>query len=174
MQIENLKQKHPFTSDKKLKWFGYGEWVEEPDLVTFEYRKTKCQIHRIVKPDGPSLFGGFLSGYIHVREDHSWSCCEYTDIDCQVHWGLTYGEWEDNGEYWVGFDCSHLDDLVPSLMQLNKALERIEMPLLKDILCPKHPLLTSIYRNIEFCINQCCSLVDQMLDQKKELLTEPD
>lgn len=32
-----MKQVHFHSSDQKIKWFGYGEWAEEPDEVTFEH-----------------------------------------------------------------------------------------------------------------------------------------
>ncbi len=31
------KEEHFWTSEEKLKHCGYGEWVEEPDIVAFEY-----------------------------------------------------------------------------------------------------------------------------------------
>lgn len=60
-----MKSKHILTSDEKLKHWGYGEWVEEPDLVEFEHENFKCAIKRMVAPEmNGFLFGGYLCGYI--------------------------------------------------------------------------------------------------------------
>ena len=54
-----MKSKHILTSDEKLKHWGYGEWVEEPDLVEFEHENFKCAIKRMVAPEmNGFLFGG--------------------------------------------------------------------------------------------------------------------
>jgi hypothetical protein len=43
-KLLEIKKTHKFTSEEKLSWLGYGEWVEEPDLVEFEHCGLKCEI----------------------------------------------------------------------------------------------------------------------------------
>lgn len=40
--------KHLLSSEDKLKWWGYGVWVEEPDLEEFLYKGLKCRVKRII------------------------------------------------------------------------------------------------------------------------------
>lgn len=35
--ITEENSKHLLTSDEKIKYWGYGEWVEEPDEVFFTH-----------------------------------------------------------------------------------------------------------------------------------------
>ncbi len=47
--IETLKGKHIYTSEQKIKWFGYGEWVEEVDELVFLYKEFECTVVRKVE-----------------------------------------------------------------------------------------------------------------------------
>lgn len=40
MQLEelNINEQHLLSREEKLKHFGEGEWVDEPDLIEFEYK----------------------------------------------------------------------------------------------------------------------------------------
>ena len=86
-----------------------GEWSGEPDLLEFEALGFKCKVMR-----NTSL--GHLCGYIAIGADHPWhgKCC--SEIDADVHGGLTYCK---DGE--VGFDCAHAGDLVPKMSYLQTA-----------------------------------------------------
>ncbi|HWY36250.1 MAG TPA: hypothetical protein VNX68_16510, partial [Nitrosopumilaceae archaeon] len=119
-----MKEEHLYDTSKKLKYLGYGEWVEEPDLVIFEYKGIECKIVRIFFPDGTDhFFGGHLCGYIKVPEGHDWigqSC----DLDVPTHGGITFGKYllgnDEKTDYWIGFDCAHGNDVIPSMV-LTKA-----------------------------------------------------
>lgn len=168
-----MNEIHRFTSDQKLKFWGYGEWIEEPDEVTFQHNGIDCKIVRMAAPDGSNgehMFGGHLCGYIRIPEDSPYYQKHYDDVPIEAHGGLTYGRMDciDAG-YWIGFDCSHCDDYMPSLQYLKKTLpalieiekrsqERIKRFNLQDSL-----ILRNSYKNIAFCIGECKSMADQLL-----------
>ena len=119
-----MKMIHHFTSNQKLEWFGYGEWVEEPDEVDFEHCGFTCKVIRVVKYEGIKLehaFGGHFCGYVRIPERHPWYGVNACDIDCSVHCGLTWGgsaPCDDTPGWWVGFDCGHSCDIIPSMKKL--------------------------------------------------------
>ena len=69
---------------------------------------------------------GFLLGYVGVPNGHPWDGKDYDEIDADVHGGLTFASRpneRDEGVYpadfegvawWVGFDCGHVGDVIPS------------------------------------------------------------
>lgn len=164
--ILEMEEKHLYTSEEKLKWWGYGEWVEEPDEVLFEHEGIKCKIIRICLCDGPGtlpdgtylMFGGYLCGYIFVPKDNPNFGILYEDIEMDVHCGLSYSRMQDDG-YWIGFDCAHSGDLVPSNVVLKKLFH-------VDYLIPEgfenHHLFNPTYKNMNFCIQECKSMAEQI------------
>lgn len=78
----------------------------------FESLGYKCRI--VVGEDiqRPSYFReGHRCGYVGLPKDHIASIignCD--DIPVQIHGGVTYAGLEDDGLFWVGFDCSHTGD----------------------------------------------------------------
>jgi hypothetical protein len=162
-EIEVIEQKHLFTSGEKLKYLGYGEWVEELDLLIFKYKEYKAKIIRIMMQEAFHHWcGGYLCGYIFIPPKHPWFQTVddmYEGLPCQVHYGLTYGQFDkDSGCYVIGFDCSHCFDIVPSMELLKKS------SYLKKNLTGK---FNSTYKNMDFCINECKSMIDQAIDAEK-------
>jgi len=49
-------------------------------------------------------------GYVGIPKDHIAYDKNYNDLLIEVHGGLTYGEVEDDGLCWFGFDCIHAGD----------------------------------------------------------------
>lgn len=123
------------TKEMKLKKWGPGPWVDEPDHVEWRHNGMPCIMHR-----QPS--SGHWCGYVGVEPGHPWHG-EYSavqvddDDDCwgtaaereaTVHGGVTYeracdiksgvchvaqpGEPED--VTWIGFDCAHSGDYTPN------------------------------------------------------------
>ena len=43
MATKDVKQL--YTPEFKEKWFGVGEWVDEPDVVKFDYKGYKCMVY---------------------------------------------------------------------------------------------------------------------------------
>src|SRR6266852_4741278 len=118
-----MNSKHLFTSDEKLSWWGYGEWVEEPDEVTFEHMGFACRVIRVAQQEPyikeVCVFGGHLCGYVNIPVNHPMFSKKYDEIDVDVHGGLTWSEMEKGG-YWIGFDCAHSGDYCPSLENNRK------------------------------------------------------
>lgn len=129
------------TTDK-TDW-GDGPWQGEADKYQFPDPATglPCLIVR----NG----GGALCGYVGVSKGHPWFEKDYSEVECGwpsdedavlVHGGLTYSNHcqpeaeegqgichlvepgEDDNVWWLGFDCAHLDDVVPVYDKWRKAI----------------------------------------------------
>lgn len=180
-----MKNTHVFSSDQKLEAYGYGEWVEEPDLVEFTHKGIDCIVSRIgrtpvdeikeelIEAGAICLFQGNLCGYIKIPEGHPFTKLDnFLDISIDCHHGLTFGKQEDDG-FWIGFDCGHMNDFIPGLEMTLKRL-RESVPNYPSIVNDdffkqwkekdefRH-LFTKTYRNIAYCINECKSMADQLL-----------
>src|SRR5574338_573285 len=129
--LKNYTEENIATTDQKLSWWGYGEWVEEPDAISFEYQGLECRIQRIIARETlKHFFGGHLCGYVKVPDNHliygkGWDDEELHQID--AHGGITYSEIDKgNNSYlplvghWIGFDCAHANDYTPSMEYLNR------------------------------------------------------
>jgi|GEM_PF-800168 hypothetical protein len=172
--IKNLKEKHLFTCEEKLKFLGQGEWVNEPDEVTFDYNGYRCQILRIFVQEPYAKeehwFGGYLCGYVYIPNDHIYFGKDYHDMSIDCHGGLTYSEYQSDNSYKIGFDCGHCMDYLPSMDHLKKTLPSLiaitekYAHLKKDM--EDHYLFNPSYKNIEFCMKECASIVDQLIDIK--------
>lgn len=94
-----------------------GPWMDEPDRVEFRHAGFPCILHR----GG----GGAWCGYVGLPPGHAAHGKNYSDVDVDVHCGLTYGQscggaichvpapGEPDDLWWLGFDCSHLFDWRP-------------------------------------------------------------
>jgi hypothetical protein len=186
MDNENKKYKlkeefHLFTSDEKLKYLGYGEWVEECDKITFDYLGYECMVHRMLQqePCSPShCFGGHLCGYVRIPNDHVFYGKEYMEV-IYCHGGITYNDFNKVSElknllpeHRIGFDCAHATDITPSVEKFKKerspsprCIDKVEKQL-RDLL----ELMKPTYKNIAFCIEECMSIVDQMIEVEKSAL----
>lgn len=155
MDYEEPEGIHHVTSDKKLKAWGYGEWVEEPDQIEFEYLGYQCLILRMMYPvDNPVVLGmGNLNGYVKIPDDHPWNGLDEEDIPCNVHGGITYAQNRNDG-FWIGFDCGHTLDIVPSMVRNSpgymEALASFNVPI--------------SYKNISFVENEIKSIVNQCIE----------
>lgn len=160
------------TKELKLEHWGPGEWVDEPDYLEFEHNGIKCKILRTVSWDGfkgDYLFGGYLCGYICIQKDHSFYEKHYDDIDLECHGGLTFSGIADDGSYWIGFDCAHSMDLVPSterFMQNSREHQEEIKKIKEQLKNSSHDFsyfFERKYRNIEYVKSECINLVDQLL-----------
>lgn len=92
------------------KW-GAGPWDDEPDSLdwTDEATGLLCYIVR-------NQHSGSLLGYVRVPTGHPCHGKHYDDIDINAHGGLTFsGDKKRDGDYWIGFDCAHINDLIPGV-----------------------------------------------------------
>lgn len=173
---------HLYSSDEKLSWWGYGEWLEEPDNVTFIHEGIECIVIRIVaKEICGHMFGGHLCGYIKIPDDHHFYSKNFMDFDnghdLDVHGGITYSEIDNknhsylpNEGHWIGFDCAHSGDYIPSMEYLRKTDPIFKQfnegsPIFKKY---KHlAIFNPSYKNIAFCIDECKSMAEQINLVKK-------
>ena len=101
----------------------------------FTYKGYACAIKR-VRPET----SGHLCGYIHIPSGHKLHGMDYDDIEklydyeLPAHGGLTFSGYIDY-EYWIGFDCSHLGDVIPCEDEIFSSLsiERFESGTYKDM-----------------------------------------
>ena len=173
MKIEHkiTKEEHLFSSDDKINWWGYGEWVEEIDYMEFIYKSFDCIVKRIVLEEGHSkdfhVFGGYFNGYVSIPGTHPYFLKKYEDMEIDCHFGLTFGECN-NRHYWIGFDCAHYCDYVPSIEYIKKRAPC--MQIYKDSMEDLNKKLNiedifrRTYKNIQFCIDECKSIADQLIE----------
>lgn len=167
--IEITLKLNKYTPELKEKHLGLGEWVDEPDEVSFQYRDLQCKILRSFFEEPHCLdehyFGGHLSGYVGIPKTHPHHITNtYNNIDIDCHGGLTFQEFGADLLNWIGFDCAHLDDYIPSVELFKRTnLEMIEFRKKFPHRDEKNYLFNPTYKNIEFCINECKSIVDQLI-----------
>ncbi len=137
---------HKIEKEKKKEYFGEGEWVEEPDELKFNHMGIDCSLRRIIAFElSGHAFGGHLCGYCKVPKNHPWVGASF-DLDVDVHGGITFGRTDENEDYWLGFDCAHSGDLVPSLNRLfDRSFSKGDT-----------------YKTVPFCIEECKKLADQI------------
>jgi hypothetical protein len=165
-KIEVKQEEHLYTSDQKIKWCGYGEWVEEPDRIEFEYLGYKAVVNRAFVKETygqkEAYFGGHLCGYVRIPEDHHLFSNEEISVNC--HYGLTFNKKDE--EHWVGFDCAHAGDYVPTMelfKKISQANGKFEpFPVPEEF--KQCAIFNPIYRNIEYCIEICMEMIDQIID----------
>ena len=151
---------HKLEPELKRKYFGDGQWVIEPDLAEFTHEGIDCKIRRVYAREGRNsehMFGGHFCGYCRIPEGHPLyeNTKDYPEFD--VHGGITFNEMLEDG-HWIGFDCGHSFDIVPSHVILEKTLlfEKL-FPLPDD--WPK-----PTYKNFDFVVNETKSLAQQVID----------
>jgi len=84
-----------------------------------------------------------LCGYVLLTDDSDFFGVEYDDIPVNCHGGLTYGSQEK--DFWIiGFDCAHLGDFQPG-----------------------YNLSDGEYRNMDYVMNQCESICEQISIRSK-------
>jgi hypothetical protein len=116
----------PTINTRDPKEWGDGPWQNEPDRLEFKSHGFDCLIQRVE-------WSGHLCGYVAVPEGHPYFGKNYNDVPAEAHGGLTYSEHcnghichkADEGSpevWWLGFDCAHGGDLIPSSRALDRAM----------------------------------------------------
>mgnify|MGYP001591236123 CR=1 FL=1 len=169
MQTEIEKEEtHLVSIECKLKWFGYGEWVEECDKITFEHKGYACMVMRVIQPEPGQrdcVFGGHLCGYVKIPEYHYLHAeKDYSKIPLLCHGGLSYMSVDSP---WIGFDCGHYLDIIPSFKKLEEHQTDRRLKEITEMIS-SHPLLKRTYKNMDFCTKQCISIVDQLMEIQDE------
>ena len=154
-------EKHIWSSEDKLKYYGYGEWVEECDYNYFKHNGIECVIKRALFPKkyvdiyGYDVAGGHLCGYCKLPKNHPWGeCKDIWNLEINVHGGITY---EKNKI--IGFDAAHFTDLVPYHRFIIEEMRK------KNIKCPI--IFNGVYRNMEYMKEECKKLADQIVEANK-------
>lgn len=112
--------KKPETINYHKENWARGPWDKEPDRVEFQSSGFDCLMVR----NGM----GAWCGYVAVPRGHRFYKKHYNDVDVSVHGGLTYADkchgpvchipkpGRPDDVWWLGFDCAHSHDDVPSMM----------------------------------------------------------
>ena len=134
----------------------YSVFAGEPDREEFEHAGLKCLIQR-----SPSV--GVLCGYVGIPPEHPLYGKGFirTGINevLDVHGGITFAEAGDGdrwseGLWWIGFDCAHEGDLIPTFDVLFT---------LSHLLCEGHYEVDGeVYRNIDYVREQTKKLAEQL------------
>jgi hypothetical protein len=166
MKYEIKEQRNDYDRELKLKHLGPGEWIEEPDSLRLEYRGCEALISRTFKIEPFSkkehYYGGHLCGYVQILKGDN--LFNRDDLKISCHGGLTFQN-RDEERFWLGFDCAHSGDYCPSIELMRK--NNPEMNKYRELMkkdAPKYfgDLLYPSYKNIQFCIDECISIIDQI------------
>src|ERR1700733_9975463 len=150
-----------WTTMDKSTW-GDGPWMAEPDKEQWPDETTglPCLIKR-------NQFGA-LCGYVGVAEGHPWFGQSDGDVDADVHGGLTYASFCQEGDdeahtichipgpgeadrvWWLGFDAGHAFDLSPAMRARERALSIPSMEALRAELG-----MGETYRTIAYMKAEC-------------------
>ena len=137
--------------------WGEGEWQNEPDTDQFLYRYHDCLVLRNDV--------GALCGYVRVPKNSRWT--DFSTI--QVHGNITYSSLNEDGDRWIGFDCCGHADFVPGIETeknyFSDSLKAREEEMRRMIGDPLR--IKKVYRNMDYVINQCMDVVDQLCSKKR-------
>ncbi len=125
----------PLLADyEKMKNCEEGPWTKEIDIhvITWKSEELACCVLR-----KPHLFS--LAGYVR-------SIIEIPIHDIDVHGCITWYNKDKEGNYWVGFDAAHVEDIVPALYKKEPAF------LHED----------ATYKDISFMIAETIRLAEQV------------
>lgn len=124
-----------YSTADKSKW-GRGEWDKEPDKIQYLEEKTGYDALIVRNP------AGALCGYVGIPSAHPLHGKDYSEIDVDVHGGLTFANkctpsaneaehichvplpGREDHVWWFGFDCAHCDDFMPEYGHKWSAFER--------------------------------------------------
>lgn len=152
----NISEKRKLYTEAGL--WPAGEWDNEPDFEFWQDGEFWCGFVR--------NYSGALCGYIgfdpKIRID--------TD-EMDVHGGITFSSEEHPGPdntdvkhiphnlHWIGFDCAHGGDFVPSFNRIY------DDPQINNLFASKS--FKGIYRNIAFVKAEIQKMKEQLLQAKE-------
>lgn len=153
-----------------------GPWKHEPDKLQYTDRISGLPCLIVRNPMGA------LCGYVGVGSRHPAYGKFYDDVDVRVHGGLTFSDFcqeggkichkvspgEDDNVWWLGFDCAHGGDLLPSMLSLRKRHPELKA-LASGTFCRP-----DTYRNISYVKeqNQMLALQLKEMGELKESLSK--
>jgi hypothetical protein len=164
-----MKTKTYTTIDRK--GWAAGAWDGEPDKMQWQDEATKLPCLAV-----RHQISGHWCGYVGVADGHPCYGVEYSNVDVEVHGGLTFSSMcdpkeseaegichvPDAGEpdqvWWLGFDCAHCGDARPAppmdliSSELSAAFARI--------------FNEGTYRTLAYVQQECASLAKQLSEMK--------
>lgn len=127
-------------------------WLYEPDVMEWTDTDTglKCLIRRV-----HGL--GHLCGYVRIMRDHPLYRKDVQRLNLDVHGGVTFGRRMAHDRFmkrgfWVGFDCAHLNDLIPTY----------QTPKMQKILGVSNMFSGSTYKDMQFVYLETTNLAQQL------------
>lgn len=142
-------------------WDEPGPWHDEPDKVQWVDEATDYACLAVRNHLGA------WCGYVGVPDTHPYYKRDYSDLDVEVHGGLTFAdlchEEAEEGHgichipepghpdnvWWLGFDCGHAWDYMPRFVRLPSPLGR-------------SPFGDETYRTLEYVQSECERLAAQL------------
>jgi len=138
----------PYPITQQLPSFPPGPWDDEPNVLELTINNFECAIVR--------AYMGHLCGYVLIPKDHPAAPFGlYLSYDLSVHSGLTYCAETAKG-IWIGFDCAHFEDLVPTRSRVDPLHWLVRGLSQYDF----HP--GAVYRDISYVKAQLESLTSQL------------
>lgn len=116
------------------------------------------------------MMHGYRCGYVGLPHGHRYYKERYDNIPVNCHGGLTYSRstlhgQEDDNRWWIGFDCGHCNDGYDvEKIEEYYADDKFVMTLMEMNRMTGVYKIYNIYeaRTLEYCIEQCKSIVDQL------------
>lgn len=155
------------TKEMKKEIWGDGPWVDEPDFLEFYHKGINCIVRRHYE-DGFGGNCGNFCGYVQIPKENTLhgKKDEIVEDELSVHGGITFDEYE-NGEHWVGFDCAHSSDFMPSMIHQveNPFLTGLKEAFMQDLkkAFPDFTPPKRIYKTWDFVIEETKKLAEQLL-----------
>ena len=123
-----------------MKYKIKGEWDTEPDEAVWIDGETGyvCEARR-------SRIGAWY-GCVRLPENHILNDdkLQTEDFDLEVHGGVTFFDKKEDDFYWIGFDCAHEFDILPTF----------------PIIQQRSDLIT--YKNLDYVKEECKKLAKQL------------
>ena len=105
---------------------------------------------------------GHRCGYVGVPKGNPNHGKDYSDINADVHGGLTFAcgsedfPIESDGLWWLGYDCAHLYDARDPELMSGEYKAMYDRGLLREF------DEGSVIRTLEYCVSECESLATQL------------
>jgi hypothetical protein len=122
--------------------------MREPNYERFEYKGFKCLMRR-------NMQFGTWCGYVGIPSDHPlFKKKDLDELNLDVHGGITWSDFledENDGLYYIGFDCAHYLDVIPFMY--------MHVPTFTN---------EGIYRDADYVRQEIRNLVDQIPVSNKQ------
>lgn len=135
--------------------------MDDYTLEEGEYRGYKWIIERGIGP--------YRNGYILIPKGHPFhgkSCRNLNSLGVEVHGGLTFAYFIED-DYYIGFDCSHIDDLPDPMLpdeRPSSVKKFLDMADTLGVLIGEEPLTgEKSIKTMEFVEKEIKKLIDQII-----------